>query len=74
MVISGKSVMRLVSRICLGSNGRNGRTRDTPAMLNMFHDISRLFGNINGALNGNANIGSMERRGIIDAVSRDDLQ
>jgi hypothetical protein len=32
-------------------------------------DISRLFGNIHGTLNGNANISSIERRGIIDTVS-----
>ena len=36
MVISGKSVIRLVSNICLGNNGRKGINSDTPAMLNMF--------------------------------------
>jgi len=36
IVISGMSVIRLVSRICLGSNGRNGIKSDIHAMLNMF--------------------------------------
>ena len=40
MVISGKSVSRLVSRICLGSSGRNGRNSDAPAMLNMLPKLA----------------------------------
>src|SRR5947207_9758580 len=33
------------------------------------NDIRRFFGNIDGALDGNANIGGMKCRGIVDAVS-----
>ena len=40
MVISGKSVSRLVSRICFGNNGRNGRNSDAPAMLNMLPKLA----------------------------------
>ena len=36
MVISGKSVIRLVRSICLGSKGRKGIKRDNPAILNIF--------------------------------------
>src|SRR6266568_1897439 len=36
IVISGKSVSKLMSRICFGSSGKNGRNSDAPAMLNMF--------------------------------------
>ena len=36
MVVSGKSVIRLVSKICPGRRGRKDRKRDAPAMLNMF--------------------------------------
>ncbi len=32
--------MRLVSSTCLGSNGKNGRMSDTPAMLNMFPKLA----------------------------------
>ena len=34
-VIAGRSVSMLVSRICLGSSGRNGSSSEAPAMLNM---------------------------------------
>jgi hypothetical protein len=40
MVISGKAVIRFVSRICFGRRGRNGRNSDTPAMLNMLPKFS----------------------------------
>src|SRR5450631_1666114 len=40
MVISGKSVIKLVSRICAGNNGRYGRKSDAPAMLNMLPKLA----------------------------------
>ena len=39
-VISGKSVNKFVSRICVGSRGRKGRKRDAPAMLNIFPKLA----------------------------------
>src|SRR5476649_1249327 len=40
MVISGKSVIRLVSRIWAGNNGRYGRKSDAAAMLNMLPKLA----------------------------------
>ena len=40
MVVSGKSVNKLVSRICLGSRGRKGKKSDAPAMLNIFPKLA----------------------------------
>lgn len=40
MVISGKSVNKLVSRICLGSNGRKGNNSEAPAILNMLPKLA----------------------------------
>jgi len=40
MVISGKSVIRFVNRICLGSRGRKDRNREAPAMLTMFPKLA----------------------------------
>jgi hypothetical protein len=40
MVISGKSVNRLVRRICFGSIGRKGRKREAPAILNIFPKLA----------------------------------
>jgi hypothetical protein len=40
MVISGKSVIRLVSKICLGKRGRKERKREAPAMLNMLPKLA----------------------------------
>jgi hypothetical protein len=40
MVISGKSVIKLVRRICENNMGRKGRKRDAPAMLNMFPKLA----------------------------------
>lgn len=40
MVVSGKSVIRLVSNICLGRRGRKDRKSDAPAMLNMFPKLA----------------------------------
>jgi hypothetical protein len=40
MVISGKSVNKLVSRICVGNRGRKGKKRDAPVMLNMFPKLA----------------------------------
>jgi hypothetical protein len=36
IVISGASVIKFISKICFGNNGRNGRNSDAPAMLNIF--------------------------------------
>ncbi len=41
IVISGKSVNKLVSRICAGSRGRKGK-RDASAMLNIFPKLALL--------------------------------
>ena len=35
MVISGKSVSKLVNKICLGNNGKKGKNKEAPAMLNI---------------------------------------
>ena len=40
IAIDGKSVSRLVSNICLGSNGRNGSSKDAPAMLNILPKLA----------------------------------
>ncbi len=40
MAISGKSVSRLVSKICLGSKGKNWRNSEAPAMLNMLPKLA----------------------------------
>lgn len=40
MASAGKSVMKLVIKICLGSIGRNGSMRDAPATLNIFPNVA----------------------------------
>jgi len=40
MVISGKSVNRLVSKICFGNRGRNGRNKEAPAILNILPKLA----------------------------------
>ena len=40
MVISGRSVRKLINRICLGSIGRKGRNSEAPAMLNMLPKLA----------------------------------
>lgn len=40
MVISGRSVIRLVKRICLGKRGRNVRKIDAPAILNILPKLA----------------------------------
>ncbi len=105
MVISGTSVSTLVSKICLGNNGRNGSSSDAPAMLNMLpkfalvaikhvlqrvgegraslphtldqhiqillqqHDVGDLLGHVHGALDGEADVGGVQRRGVVDPVA-----
>ena len=105
MVISGKSVSRFVSRICLGSSGRKGRKSEAPAMLNMLpklalvamktyfsvlakvvrpsrtpvdedvevllqqDDVGGLLGHVHGALHRDADVGGVQRRGVVDPVA-----
>ena len=40
MAIAGKSVRKLVSRICMGSMGRKGKKSEAPAMLNMLPKLA----------------------------------
>lgn len=40
MTISGRSVRKLINRICLGSMGRKDRNSDAPAMLNIFPKLA----------------------------------
>src|SRR6188768_2291120 len=42
MVISGKSVIKFVSKTCLGSKGRKFNKREAPAMLNIFPKLALL--------------------------------
>ena len=42
--------------------------KDSQVVLQEDH-VRRLFGNVHGAIHGNANIGRMERRRVIDAVA-----
>ncbi|MDD2835671.1 MAG: hypothetical protein PHY05_05925 [Methanothrix sp.] len=43
IVISGRSVKRLVNRTCEERRGRNGRNRESRAMLNMFPNGQSLL-------------------------------